>query len=403
MSGMKCLKQMIVLIALSILLLLPACSLFKKNREHLRRFAAEFETIQARYALESDVTLLKPEQTSALKEKSEQLNALLTKYKKLLPADDGEAELLRSKVMLEMSDFSGARRKIDLLMSGDSAIAAEARMLNVLLLVRSGSGDRALRLFRQIEAAVPPGLFLYDAWLHFALYGDDNALETFGKKLLADAKLPEKFKRYRSVLYRRLAALARRQGKLENARALLEDAVKSAPDEQMVVLAQAESARLDFIGKPANALTAEAWFNAPRPAFPVVQGKPVVVVFWAPWCHSSHHLLLSLQNVYDTFKKKGLVVIGYTRLYGFFRDGSQRVDSLSRQDELAAIKEYIEENRLTFPIAVSNEGYGYESYNITALPTLVLINRNGYVTDTVTGSGQFQTLEKQITQLLEEI
>lgn len=402
MAGTRCLKRMILPVLLTALLLSPACNLFKKNRENVRRFAAEFEAIQARYVQEPDVSLLLPEQSSALKEKAGELNVLLKKYEVLLPSGDDEAELLKSKVLLEMSDYKEARQKIDALISGESSVAGDAQMLKVLLLVRAGAGGRALRLFRQIEASVPAGPFLYDAWLHFALYGDDESLEIFGKKVLETQELPEKFQKYKSFVYRRLAAHARRQGNLEQAGAMLEKAVQSAPGEEMIALAQSESARLEFIGKPAVALEAETWLNSTRLSLAVLRGKPVVVVFWAPWCNLSHRLLPELQRVYEALEKKGLVVIGYTRLYGFFREGSPVAGPLNRQDELAAIKKYIEENRLTFPVAVSDEGYGFENYNVTALPTFVLIGKNGNVIDTVTGTGRFQTLEKEIKQLLEE-
>ena len=91
-------------------------------------------------------------------------------------------------------------------------------------------------------------------------------------------------------------------------------------------------------------------------------GKVVYLDFWASWCVPCRQSFPWLNEVQAAYANKGLVVIG--------------VD-LDKEPELA--RKFIDAHRPSFPLVSDPEGSIARSYNVKAMPTSLVIGRDGQV------------------------
>ena len=95
-----------------------------------------------------------------------------------------------------------------------------------------------------------------------------------------------------------------------------------------------------------------------------LKGKPILLNFWATWCLPCRTEMPSLEQAYQDYKGKGLVVLAIN------------IDQRSPSRVEAFVKEY----RLTFPILLDPEWTAAEAYRVFGgVPTTYLINRAGQI------------------------
>ena len=123
-------------------------------------------------------------------------------------------------------------------------------------------------------------------------------------------------------------------------------------------------------------LLAQTWFNTDAPVLlSGLRGRVVVLAAFQVLCPNSIVVgIPQAQRIYDTFEPKDVAVIG---LHATF----EHHDAITT----AVIKAFIHEFRLKFPIAVdqsNNSGpipHTMERYKMRGTPSLVLIDRHGFV------------------------
>jgi thiol-disulfide isomerase/thioredoxin len=336
-----------------------------------------------------------------LAKKKTELEKLLRENENHAASD--EMDLLRSKIMIEIGRFTDAEKIIDRLSLVESKLTTEAQLQKVIMhLLRRRSTD-ALALFREIEPRIKKDAQFYNIYLALALASSDAKVrEEYSLKFLDSPELPVALQPYKTGVYANLAAMAGDAHQPDKSKGYLEKALALNSDPALKTNLEAELKQLALLNQPPPPLQAETWFNAPPLTLAGLRGQVVVIYFWAPWCPPCRTVMPALLDEFRQFKNQGLQVIGYTKLYGRYSDDVGRKEKVSAAEELALIKSYLEKNQISYPVAVAAEGIGFDAFAITAIPSMVFIDRRGNVAYVKSGAGNTRQISNQIKSLLAE-
>lgn len=95
--------------------------------------------------------------------------------------------------------------------------------------------------------------------------------------------------------------------------------------------------------------------------------KPLVLNFWATWCPPCKEEAPDLAKLYEQYKDR-------IDFYGI---------NLTQSDKLPDVRQFVEANKLTFPILLDKDGAVAEKYKFVFIPTSYLIDRTGTVREVV--------------------
>jgi len=115
-----------------------------------------------------------------------------------------------------------------------------------------------------------------------------------------------------------------------------------------------------------------------------LQGRPVILDFWATWCVPCRAGMPHLNTMQGRFGTRGLVVVGLS-----VDDGP-----------LQGVRSYVERMRLRFPVAMASEAMLDDYGPIRSIPTTIFIDRRGRIVRRVTGYVDEETLEGFIREIL---
>lgn len=92
------------------------------------------------------------------------------------------------------------------------------------------------------------------------------------------------------------------------------------------------------------------------------RGKLVFLNFFATWCGPCREEMPGMERLFRTHRDKDLVVLG-----------------VNLQESAKAVKPFVQELKLSFPIVLDSEGAASREYGVRALPVSFLIGRDGNI------------------------
>lgn len=118
--------------------------------------------------------------------------------------------------------------------------------------------------------------------------------------------------------------------------------------------------------------------------FEQIQGKVVLVNFWATWCPPCIAEMPSLQELYDDYKHKVEFV--------FITD-----------EKFQVVDAFLEKNNYTFPVYEPISNYN-EIFEVKSIPRTFLIDQNGKIIIDKVGAANWnsKTVKETIDQLIEK-
>jgi peroxiredoxin len=125
--------------------------------------------------------------------------------------------------------------------------------------------------------------------------------------------------------------------------------------------------RMDLVGAPAPAWTKVSALAGAPTSIDKLRGRVVLLDFWASWCGPCRMLAPRLSALKDKFGAQGLSVVGIT----------------TDDAEKAAV--FAEKTQMRYGIVVDKEGETSRAYGVTALPTMLLIDKKGIVREVFIG------------------
>ena len=119
-----------------------------------------------------------------------------------------------------------------------------------------------------------------------------------------------------------------------------------------------------------------------------LKGRVVLLNFFATWCPPCRDEMPAIEEVFQTYRDKGFVVLGISR----------------DEDGRKAVEPFVKEFSLTFPVVLDPEMQVFQLYFVRGIPVTYLLDRQGRIAGMHIGPADWNGPEAQtlIEQLLEE-
>lgn len=117
-----------------------------------------------------------------------------------------------------------------------------------------------------------------------------------------------------------------------------------------------------------------------------LEGKVVLLNFWATWCPPCRVEMPGFQEVYDERRDEGFVILGVS------------TDRAGREP----VREFLRKVGITYPVAMANSEIINAYGGARVLPTSFLIDRNGLIRHEVRGYFSEVALRMAVGRLLDE-
>ncbi|MFZ5968642.1 MAG: TlpA disulfide reductase family protein [Bacillota bacterium] len=120
-----------------------------------------------------------------------------------------------------------------------------------------------------------------------------------------------------------------------------------------------------------------------------LKGKVVFVNFWTTWCGFCKQEMPDMQAVYEKYQDQDVVMLAVNVL------AAEKTGT-----DMDSVKTFVDESGYTFPILFDVDGTVSQKYKVRALPTTYIIDKEGYISDFVSGAMKKETMIEKIEDAL---
>ncbi|MGD0884490.1 MAG: TlpA disulfide reductase family protein [Thermodesulfovibrionales bacterium] len=107
-----------------------------------------------------------------------------------------------------------------------------------------------------------------------------------------------------------------------------------------------------------------------------LQGKVVLITFWATWCPPCREEMPSLNELYKKYRNQGLIVL-----------------AVSTDRSVSGIKDFLSKHPVDFEILLGPDTQTSRQFRVFSLPTSFLLDKSGVVMKRYLGEEQWDSPE----------
>jgi len=131
--------------------------------------------------------------------------------------------------------------------------------------------------------------------------------------------------------------------------------------------------------------------NTPAPIkLADLKGKVVLVHFWTYGCSNCIHTIPHLNDWYQKYSNKGLVIVGV------------QAPEFSDEKNIDKVKTAVDKFQIKYPIILDNNYVNWNAYGNNYWPRDYLVDNQGYIRYSHIGEGDYDQTEQMIRSLLAE-
>jgi peroxiredoxin len=112
------------------------------------------------------------------------------------------------------------------------------------------------------------------------------------------------------------------------------------------------------------------------------KGKGVFLNFWGTYCKPCEYEMPYMENQYKDYKSEGVEIL-----------------AVNVGEPNYSVEKFANRHNLSFPILIDNGEQVQTAYGVDPLPVTYLIDKNGVLIDTLTGSMSEETIQKHMERI----
>jgi thiol-disulfide isomerase/thioredoxin len=155
---------------------------------------------------------------------------------------------------------------------------------------------------------------------------------------------------------------------------------------------QATTPRLELVDVQRvapNFIGIDNWLNSVPLNIADLRGKVVLVDFWTYGCYNCVNTLPHVTRLYDTYRDKGLVVVGiHTPEFPF-------------EKSLGNLQAALKRHGIRYPVAQDNAYATWNAYRNQYWPAQYIVDQSGKIVFEHAGEGRYEEIERAIQKLLD--
>ncbi|MCU0718362.1 MAG: TlpA family protein disulfide reductase [Pirellula sp.] len=120
------------------------------------------------------------------------------------------------------------------------------------------------------------------------------------------------------------------------------------------------------------------------------QGKVLVLEFWHPSCGACLAGFETMSNYHRSHGNEDLIVMGCAYSYTEEREVDQNGNAEHTPQSMEWFRTFLAKRQVSYPMVLADDASVLEAYGVTAMPTFVVIDRQGKVVSYVEGMDEFR-------------